>query len=94
MDTGNFHVFFAGGCYRKKPTQRRNQIFGALDALIEKTNFDMGLFAQKKEVYLSSIGTEQEKEAFKKLNELITPLFLHMKQEGFSTQELQNYEGL
>lgn len=94
MDTGNFHVFFPKGCYRERPTQRREEIFEAIDHLIQEKEFDLVEFDSVKQAYLNTIGSKEEKETFSKLNELVTPLFTQMLEQGFSMEELQNYEAI
>ena len=92
VDTGNFHVFFPKGCYRNKLTPRREEIFAAIDELIQETNFDLEHFNKIKQVYLDAIWSDKRNKTFSELNTLITPLFLEMIKKGFLRTELQNYE--
>jgi hypothetical protein len=94
IDTENFHVFFPRGCYRKKLTPRREEIFVALDSIIQSEGFDLDLFDTTKQAYLDAMNSAQERETFTKLNTLIAPLFLLLVDQGFSEKELQNYEAV
>ncbi|MFT4326263.1 MAG: hypothetical protein ACMXYK_02060 [Candidatus Woesearchaeota archaeon] len=95
-DTGNFHVFFPEGCYRKKPTERRALLFQEIDTYIKKQNFDLETFFTIKKQFIDSLSEGSgriKNERWDRLNALILPVFEAMLTKGFTKEELRNYGG-